>query len=104
MFVGRKNELNELQEGYDSGTFQCVVLYGRRRIGKTYLISRFIEDKPAIFYTAQEVNDKLNLSHFTEKVLGFFKMGGFWDRVPGLGFCFQISCRQGEGTAVCPGV
>ena len=36
MFVGRQNELNELQEGYDSGTFQCVVLYGRRRIGKTY--------------------------------------------------------------------
>ena len=31
MFVGRQNELNELQEGYDSGTFQCVVLYGRRR-------------------------------------------------------------------------
>lgn len=29
MFVGRQNELNELQEGYDSGTFQCVVLYGR---------------------------------------------------------------------------
>ena len=75
MFVGRQNELNELQEGYDSGTFQCVVLYGRRRIGKTYLISRFIEDKPAIFFTAQEVNDKLNLSHFTEKVLEFFKMG-----------------------------
>ena len=74
MFVGRQEELMELQEGYDSGTFQCVVLYGRRRIGKTYLISRFMEDKPGIFFTAQEVNDTLNLSHFTEKILEFFQL------------------------------
>lgn len=74
MFVGRTNELLELQEAYDSETFQCVVIYGRRRIGKTFLISHFIEGKPAIFFTAQEVNDTMNLSMFTDKVLTFFGM------------------------------
>ncbi len=74
MFIGRQEELNDLQEGYDSGKFQCVVIYGRRRIGKTYLISHFTANKPTIFFTAQEANDKTNLSIFTEKVLSFFGM------------------------------
>ncbi len=76
MFIGRENELRELQEAYDSDTFQCAVIYGRRRIGKTYLISRFIADKPAIFFTAQEANDTINLTMFSEKVLDFFNMSG----------------------------
>lgn len=50
------------------------MIYGRRRIGKTYLISHFIQDKPAIFFTAQEANDKINLSMFTSKILSFFGM------------------------------
>ena len=38
----RKRTLNSL---YDSGQFVFVVLYGRRRAGKTALISRFLEQK-----------------------------------------------------------
>lgn len=74
MFIGRDNELVELQEAYESEKFQCVVVYGRRRIGKTFLISHFIKDKPAVFFTAQEANDNINLSMFTQKVLSFFGM------------------------------
>ena len=51
-FIGRETELQMLQRRYDSGKFECVVVYGRRRIGKTALINRFVQDKPAIFYTA----------------------------------------------------
>lgn len=72
MFVGRQSELDMLQEAYEDGKFQCAVLYGRRRIGKSYMLSRFVQGKPAIFFTAQEVNDKLNFSIFTERVLEFF--------------------------------
>lgn len=74
MFIGRQEELYDLQEAYDTGKFQCAVIYGRRRIGKTYLISHFTENKPTIFYTAQEANDKINLSMFTEKILSFFNL------------------------------
>ena len=71
MFIGREHELNKLQQLYREDKFQMVVLYGRRRIGKTTLISKFIEDKPAIFFTAQEANDAINLAAFSRKVTAF---------------------------------
>lgn len=55
-----------------SDRFEMAILYGRRRIGKTFLISKFIENKPAIFFTAQEVNDRTNLELFTRRVCEFF--------------------------------
>lgn len=72
MFVGREKELASLNKLYTEKTFQMVVMYGRRRIGKTTLISEFISDKPAILFTAQEVNDTLNLIQFSKKVYSFF--------------------------------
>ena len=74
MFVGREKELSALNTLYEEDTFQMVVIYGRRRIGKTTLISKFISDKPAIFFTAQEVNDTLNLRRFSKEIYGFFDM------------------------------
>lgn len=49
-----------------------IVLYGRRRIGKTTLLSRFAEQKKAIFFSAQQVNDLVALEQFSAKVLEFF--------------------------------
>lgn len=74
MFVGRDKELASLEKLYQKEKFQMVVLYGRRRMGKTTLITRFIEGKPAIFFTAQEANDKLNLEEFSKKVYQFFSI------------------------------
>ena len=37
MFVGREQGLAELERLYAKGGFQMVVLYGRRRVGKTAL-------------------------------------------------------------------
>ena len=45
MFVGRKNELRMLNDAYRSGKDELVVLYGRRRIGKSSLVKRFAEKK-----------------------------------------------------------
>jgi len=72
MFVGRERELETLSRLYDESNFQMVVIYGRRRIGKTKLISEFVKDKPAIFFTAQEVNDSLNLNELSKKIYRFF--------------------------------
>ena len=74
MFVGREKELASLEKLYQKEKFQMVVLYGRRRMGKTTLITRFIEGKPAIFFTAQETNDKLNLEEFSKKIYRFFSV------------------------------
>ncbi|MBQ0129331.1 MAG: AAA family ATPase [bacterium] len=47
--VGRKEEMKELQRIYDSGSSEFVVVYGRRRVGKTYLIREFFHDD-FVFY------------------------------------------------------
>ena len=43
MFLGRDKEFSRLQELYDKNAFQFLVIYGRRRVGKTALINKFIE-------------------------------------------------------------
>ena len=72
MFVSRTQELDALHKLYERDKFQMVVIYGRRRVGKTTLINEFIKDKPAVFFAAQEANERLNLQMFSEKVYEFF--------------------------------
>ena len=52
-FIGRQSELQTLEQEYrrDGG---FVVIYGRRRVGKTRLIKEFIKDKPAVYFLATE--------------------------------------------------
>ena len=45
MFVGREQEKNQLQKAYESSKSRLVVVYGRRRVGKSSLIQNFIKDK-----------------------------------------------------------
>lgn len=42
MFIGRERELTSLEKLYTSDKFEFAVIYGRRRVGKTALISQFI--------------------------------------------------------------
>jgi AAA+ ATPase superfamily predicted ATPase len=51
-----------------------VVMYGRRRVGKTTLISNFIKDKRAMFFSAQEANDRMNITLFSKTIFTFFQM------------------------------
>ncbi len=44
-FVGRDRELKKLNELYQEEEFQFVVIYGRRRVGKTMLINEFLKRK-----------------------------------------------------------
>lgn len=69
MFLAREKELDSLEKMYGKDKFQMVVVYGRRRIGKTSLLNKFVEDKNHIYFPAEEVNDQLNLQKFS-KILG----------------------------------
>ena len=73
MFIGREKELAELNDLYDQNRFQLFVLYGRRRVGKTTLLNEFCKDKDAIFYSAEQSNNKLNLEKFSEQVFRFYE-------------------------------
>ena len=76
MFVGRDEQLKIFENMYRSDAFEFIVLYGQRRIGKTTLLGEFIKDKRAIFFTAKEANDVMNLQEFTEVVADYFGLTG----------------------------
>ena len=71
MFIGREKELKALNNLYNSGKFEFAVIYGRRRIGKTELIKKFIDDKNAIYFMGIESNAKLNLENFSKSILEY---------------------------------
>lgn len=74
MFVARERELASLEQMYRKDSFQMAIIYGRRRVGKTALIDRFIEDKPALYFTAQQRTIRQNLELFSTQVYEFFSM------------------------------
>lgn len=43
--VGREEEIREMNERYDSGRPEFIAVYGRRRVGKTYLIDEALKDR-----------------------------------------------------------
>lgn len=72
MFVGRESELSNLENLYEQGAFQMVVVYGRRRVGKTTLIHEFCRGKKTLSFTALEQSDADNLADFNRAVASFF--------------------------------
>lgn len=71
MFIGRERELSSLCKSYNSGKFEFVVIYGRRRVGKTALINHFIDGKPAIYFMGVESNAKQNLENFSKSIIEY---------------------------------
>lgn len=71
MFIGREKELKTLDRLYQSDQFEFVVIYGRRRVGKTALINHFIDDKQAIYFMGVETNEKQNLENFSKSIIEF---------------------------------
>jgi AAA+ ATPase superfamily predicted ATPase len=49
-FVNRERELDRLHELYESDSAELSVVYGRRRIGKTTLVVKSIEDRDDAVY------------------------------------------------------
>ena len=69
MFIGREQELKFLQDKYDENNGQLIVLYGRRRVGKTETLREFCKDKPHIFYSCTQCTDKVQLFKFSKLLL-----------------------------------
>lgn len=63
--IGREKELSVLEEAYRTEGFQFLVMYGRRRVGKTTILQEFSHRHPCLFFSAQEKNDALNLQDFS---------------------------------------
>ena len=69
-FVGRERELDFLERLYARGSARCVI-YGRRRIGKSRLIEKFCEGKPAIIFHCAKGTAESKLEYMTDVINGF---------------------------------
>ena len=74
VFIDRNRELDLLHKRYNSRKAEFLILYGRRRVGKSELIENFLS-KSGIFglrLLAREESKKYQLSRFTGKIAEFF--------------------------------
>jgi len=70
-FVDRKDEIKLLEKDWGSSENAFVVVYGRRRIGKTRLIEEFLKDKKGIKYTAGDTNKKIQIKEFKDIIAAY---------------------------------
>ncbi len=82
-FIDREAELKILEERYKSKTAEFIVIYGRRRVGKTELIKHFIEEKIHFYFLAkkkkmEEERERFGIK-FSEKFNVFLKDTKDWD-------------------------
>lgn len=68
MFVNRGKELEFLHAAHKGKGPQFIVVYGKRRVGKTELVKRFFKDLPHVYFLADKASEKDQLRSLAEKV------------------------------------
>lgn len=70
MLIGREKEQKWLREAYQSDESQFVVVYGRRRVGKTFLVRECFKDKFVFQHSGvAKANTKLQLRYFKKSLV-----------------------------------
>lgn len=75
MIIGRKNEIKQLDKAYHSNKAQFLAIYGRRRVGKTFLVREYFENQDCHFLHVtglKKGNMRAQLKKFTEALSATF--------------------------------
>ncbi len=72
LFVNRKKELTFLNKKYQSPNSEFIILYGRRRIGKTALIKQFIKNKKAVYHLVSRETEHDQITEFHQTLNNTF--------------------------------
>ena len=70
--VGREEEIREMNERYDSGRPEFIAVYGRRRVGKTYLIDEALKDRITFRHSGLSPVDEQNHKNGLKEQLRHF--------------------------------
>ena len=73
MFINRQRELAFLQSRKKTRKSELIVIYGKRRVGKTELVKQFFKDIPHVYFLADKTSEHDQLKLFSEKVALFYK-------------------------------
>src|SRR5262245_59820376 len=66
-FIGRREELRVLTEAYERPGSAFIPIYGRRRVGKSELILRFMMDQPGVYFLGKKAPAGLQIREFLEE-------------------------------------
>ncbi len=72
IFINRTRELSALDGRYLQGRAELIILYGRRRIGKSGLVDHFLTSTRGIRLLAREESKHLQLKRFSQELAAFF--------------------------------
>ncbi|MEA1943853.1 MAG: ATP-binding protein [Euryarchaeota archaeon] len=79
-FVDRQNELRLLEDTYEQNKSSLIIIYGRRRIGKTELVKQFIKDRKHIYFLADTRMDIDNIKEM-QRAVSFYVKNPLFERV-----------------------
>ncbi len=83
MFIGRERELQFLNDKYQEKEGQLIIIYGRRRIGKTETLREFCKGKRHIFFSCTQSTDRIQLARFSSQILK--------EEIPGKAYITEFS-------------
>lgn len=63
-FLGRRRELKILEEAYRNSGSVFLPIYGRRRVGKSSLVTHFLTHHPGLYYVGKQAAPTLQLREF----------------------------------------
>ena len=99
-FLNRKGELEALRRAFESEKAELIVVYGRRRVGKTALILKAVESFPHLYFLADERSERENLTEFRGKVAEFLDDEVIARSDLGWLELFKILAERGKGIVV----
>ncbi len=67
-FINRERELRFLEDVYERKGFNLVVIYGRRRVGKTELIKKFMEGRKGAYVLLTNESVRENIKYLGEEI------------------------------------
>ena len=70
--IGRKKEIAELKRYYESGRAEFVAVYGRRRVGKTFLIDEVFHDDMVFHHTGLSPYDRRRKITLKDQLQNFY--------------------------------
>lgn len=77
VIIGRNKEKSKLEEAYASKDAELIAVYGRRRVGKTYLVKNYFQSKKCVFFQATGIYNgalKEQLERFAKELgVSFYK-------------------------------
>jgi AAA+ ATPase superfamily predicted ATPase len=71
-FIDRENELAFLKSKFRENRSQFIILWGKRRVGKTELVKQFVRNKPHVYFLSESTSEQEQLSRFSKAIGQFF--------------------------------